>query len=114
MEMKQAEQDPMMALSVRVRRLERAIEGQALELRTQRLVVVDHQGAERIVGEVVGGSTAELRVDLPGQPAGECTSAVIFANPGDITAGLPSGVGMHLWVEGDAVRELDAWAEPEE
>lgn len=27
---------------------------------------------------------------------------------------LPSGVGVHLWVDGDAVRELDVWTDVEE
>lgn len=95
------------ALAIRVRKLERVMEGLGIEVRTQRLVITVGCGGERILGEVVEGRMAELRVDRPGQPAGEWTSVRMFANPGDETSGLPSGLGLHLWVDGDAVKEFD-------
>lgn len=36
----------------------------------------------------------------------------MFANPGDLVYGLPPGVGMQLWLGGDAVRRFDVWASP--
>ncbi len=86
-------------------RLEQVVADQGSEVRTRRLVVVNHQDTERIVGEVVPDGTAEVRMDLPGRPVGERTSLLLFANPGDEASWLPSGVGVHLWVDGDAVRE---------
>lgn len=76
------------------------------------MAVVDRDGAERIVGEVGGHGTAELRMDLPGCLPGRRTSVLMFANPGDLVYGLPPGVGMQLWLGGDAVRRFDVWASP--
>jgi hypothetical protein len=104
--------DVVRVLTKRVRKLERAIEGQALEVRTRRLVVIDRDGAERIVGEVGGHGTAELRMDLPGCLPRRRSSVVMFANPGDLVYDLPPGVGVQLWLDGDAARRFDVWASP--
>lgn len=114
METEKVEQDSVRALALRVERLEHAVAGRGDEVRTRRLVVVDHQGTERIVDEVVPDGSAEVRMDLPGQPAGARTALLLFANPGEEASGLPSGVGVQVWVDGDAVRELGAWSDTDE
>jgi len=103
--------DPIRALTARVRKLERAAEGQRMEVRTERLVVVDDRGNERIVGEVVAGGTAELRMDLPDRPPGLPASVMLFTNPGTPVYDLPPGIGVQVWVDGDEVRAFDAWSE---
>lgn len=113
MDMECSDHDPVRALAVRVRKLEMAIEGLGLEVRTLRLVVINSRGVERIVGEVVPGGTAELRMDLPDSPPGERTAVMVFANPGDAANELPAGVGVHLWVDGDAAKALDVWVDEE-
>jgi hypothetical protein len=75
------------------------------EIRTRRLVVVDDQGQERVVAQVVWG-TAELRVGLPGTGS----EVVLFASPG--RHGLDPGLGLQLWAGGQSVLELDAWPGP--
>lgn len=114
MESEKVEQDSIGALTLRVERLEHAVAGRGDEVPTRRLVVVDHQGTERNVGEVVPDGSAEVRMDLPGQPAGARTALLLFANPGEEVSGLPSGVGVQVWVDGDAVRELGAWFDTDE
>lgn len=98
----------MEGLTTRLARVEAALAELTKEVRTRRLVVVDDDGQERITGEIVRG-TAELSVDLPGQPPGRRSSVLAFANPGDEELGLPPGLGVQLWLEGDAVDEFGAW-----
>lgn len=95
-------------LTTRLARVEAALADLTNEIRTRRLVVVDDDGQERITGEVVRG-TAELSVDLSGQPSGRRSSVLVFANPGDEELLLPPGLGIQLWVQGDAVDELGTW-----
>ena len=95
-------------MAARLARVEAALSDLGHEVRTRRLVIVDDDGQERIVGEVVRG-TAELSIDLPGQPHGRRSSVLVFANPGDEELALPPGLGVQLWVEGDAVDELGTW-----
>ncbi len=112
MEMTGGADDVVRALATRVRKLERTLEGQVFEVRTRRLVVVDPDGAERIVGEVASHGTAELRMDLPGRLPGRRTSVLMFANPGDLVYDVPPGVGVQLWLDGNAARRFDVWANP--
>lgn len=92
----------------RLDRVEAVLAAITDEVRTRRLVVVDDDDQERITGEVVRG-TVELSVDLPGQPPGRRSSVLVFANPGDEQLGLPPGLGVQLWVAGDAVDEFATW-----
>lgn len=100
-------------LEGRLERLEAAQAALGAEIRTRRLVVTDGEGTDRIVGEVVG-TTAELRLGLPGSPEGRRTSVLVFANPGDKAVALGCGVGLQVWLEGDVVHELAAWREMED
>lgn len=95
-------------LEARVERLEAAVAASSEETRTRRLVVTDEAGKERIVGEVVG-TTAELRLDLPGPQEDRRTSVLVFANPGDKATNLGSGVGIQVWLNGEMVDELSVW-----
>ena len=91
--------DPCGALADRMRQMEEAVAGMGEEVRTRRLVVIDRQDDERIVGEVEPDGTAELRLDLPGRPQGKRTSVMLFGNPGADLFDLPPGVGIHLWLD---------------
>lgn len=93
-------------LESRVAELERSVRAAGDEVRTRRLAVVDRDGGERVVAEVVDGH-AEVRLAVPGAPAGRASLAVVFATPDD--GGLGTGVGLQLWGDGDAVLELCAW-----
>jgi len=100
-------------LAARVAALERAVAGLAGEVRTRRIVVEDGGGQERIVGEVCR-STAELRLELPGESPGSRSAVVLFCTPptegaDGAPAGLGPGLGIQLWARGDAVTELDTW-----
>jgi hypothetical protein len=101
--------DPCGALAGRMRQMEERVAGMGEEVRTRRLVVIDRQDDERIVGEVGSDGTAELRLDLPGRPRGKRTSVMLFANPGAELFDLPPGVGIHLWLDGEPVEEFDIW-----
>jgi hypothetical protein len=70
------------------------------EVRTRRLVIVDRQDDERIVGEVEPGGVAEFRLDLPGCPMGNRTSAMLFSNPGTDAYDLLPGAGVEPTVRG--------------
>jgi hypothetical protein len=109
MDIENSTEGPFGALAERVRRMEEALTGMSREVRTRRLVVVDHQDDERIVGEVGADGTAELRLDLPGRPWGKRTSVMLFGNPGTELFDLPPGVGIHLWLDGEPVEEFDIW-----
>lgn len=102
---------PYSALVDRVQRMEETLAGMGQEVRTRRLVVVDHQDDERIVGEVEPGGVAELRLDLPGRPRGNRTSVMLFSNLGTPVYDLPPGVGVHLWLDGEPINEFDIWLE---
>lgn len=100
-------------IAARLAALERAVGAMGVEVRTRRMVVVDNDGNERIVGEVCHATT-ELRLDLPGGEPGAHTAVVLFATP--VAAepepeeiGLGPAIGIQLWAEGDAVTEIDAW-----
>ena len=99
------------AIEERLRRLEAFMLTPPEEIRTQRLVVTDADGRDRIVAEVVG-TTAELRVDLPEGTTDGRSSVLCFANPGDPELHLGWGLGVQLWVEGDIVDEMTDWWEP--
>lgn len=94
-------------LSRRVTALERLVATTSEELRTRRLVVVDRDGAERIVGAVVDG-TAELSVVL-GDPPPHRTGVVLFASPPSPLT--DAGIGLQVWAEGDAQGELASWSD---
>ena len=111
MDMQRSADNPFGALEDRVQRMEETVAGMGREVRTRRLVIVDHQDDERIVGEVEPGGVAELRLDLPGRPVGNRTSVLLFSNPGTPVYELPSGTGVHLWLDGDAIKEFDVWLE---
>jgi hypothetical protein len=81
-----------------------------LETRTRRLVVVDSEGYERIVGEVVNGH-AELRLDLPGTAEGHRSSVLLFTRVRDRDIG--PGLGVEVWLNGDSVLALGAWLNEE-
>ncbi|MDA8292069.1 MAG: hypothetical protein M0Z33_10395 [Actinomycetota bacterium] len=93
-------------LAQRVAALERAATSLERELRTRRLAVVDSDGDERVVAEVVDGH-AEVRLSVPGAPRGQASSVLLFATPRG--GELGTGVGIQLWGDGDAVLELCAW-----
>jgi hypothetical protein len=94
-------------LNRRVTALEQLVATTSEELRTRRLVVVDGDGAERIVGAVVDG-TAELSVVL-GDPPPLRTGVVLFASPP--SAVTDAGTGLQVWAEGDAQGELATWSD---
>ena len=79
------------------------------EVRTRRLVVVDDDGHERIVGEVVSGY-AELRLDLPGTAPERSTSLLLFASDVRGNDQGPS-LGFQLWIDGDSVLGFSAHEE---
>jgi hypothetical protein len=91
----------------RLEALERQLIALQSVVRTRRLVVVDHDGHDRIVGEVVDGH-AELRVQGT-DGAGPQGSVVIYSSPG--ASGLGFAVGVQLWASGNAVAELNAWSD---
>jgi hypothetical protein len=101
--------DPCGALADRMQQMEERVAGMGEEVRTRRLVVIDRQDDERIVGEVGPDGTSELRLDLPGRPRGKRTSVMLFGNPGTELFDLPPGVGIHLWLDGEPVEEFDIW-----
>lgn len=81
------------------------------EVRTKRLVVLDHQDRERIVAEVIDGF-AELRMDLPDSVSGSRTGVVIFTHSEQDDRELGSAIGVQLWAEGNAIIELTLWQSP--
>jgi hypothetical protein len=96
----------------RLNALERRIAGQeemtaaaSDEVRTRRLVIVDSDGTQRIVGEIASGC-AELRIELPGEP-GSHSGVVIYAIAGDERVPAAS-IGIQLWARGDSVAEFEA------
>jgi hypothetical protein len=86
--------------------LERAVDGLSALVRTQKLAVVDHTGAERIVAEVDDGN-AELRIHLAGGRRSSDASVVIVSCPA--RDGLGDSVGVQLWARGNVVAELNGW-----
>src|SRR5262245_41577096 len=76
------------------------------EVRKQRIVLVDDDGTERMVAEV-NGSTAVLRLELPGSAAGRTTGLLLFTTSG--SAERPPGFGVQLWADGNAIAELNGW-----
>ncbi|MBV9659895.1 MAG: hypothetical protein JO337_01920 [Acidimicrobiales bacterium] len=100
----------LLALQERVEALEARLAALDATMETRRLAVVDDQGHERLVAELVDG-VAELRFDLPGPPPGRRTSLLLFAVPRqpDWCAGL----GVQLWVEGNLVEEMTWWEDQE-
>ena len=80
------------------------------ELRVRRLAVVDEQGAERIVGQVVDGRVT-LEVVLADRGRGR-SSVLLFAAPQDL-AGLGPGLGLQVWADGNAVVEINVWDDGE-
>ncbi len=66
------------------------------------------------MGEVGADGTAELRLDFSGRPPGKRTPVMLFANPGTELFDLLPGVGIHLWVDGNSVKELDVLMDVEE
>ena len=109
MTMKSSAEGPFDALADRVQRMEDTLTGMGAEVRTRRLVVVDHQDEERIVGEVESGGVAELRMDLPGRSWGNRTTVMLFSSPGTPFFELPPGTGIHLWLDGEPIKEFDIW-----
>ena len=92
---------------------ERLLADLGRELRTQRIVVHDEEGRERIVAEVVC-DTAELRVELGDQAPVERTAVVLVASPlvagrdaGDV--GMGPAIALQLWTEGETTVGLEAW-----
>lgn len=79
------------------------------EVRTRRLVLVDENGAERIVAEVVR-SIAEVRVALPGVD-GHHGSAQLYAAEHDGKLGLGPMLGLQIWADGNVRVGIDVWPE---
>jgi hypothetical protein len=78
------------------------------EVRTERLVVTDAAGRERMVAQVEG-STAVLCVGLARAEGERPASAVIYAQD---DPDLGPGVGVQLWAAGDSVVEVSATRQP--
>jgi hypothetical protein len=74
------------------------------EITTRRLIVADSDDRPRIVAEVVN-EVAELRVSTL-DPA---TYVLMYAGP--VSVGGPDGIGVDLFVHGDSVARLQAWAD---
>jgi hypothetical protein len=72
------------------------------EIRTRRLVIVNRDGAPRVVAEVRRG-TAEIRVVHPDSRA----EVVLHAGCPELPDAPPS-CGLHVRVEGDSLVEIDA------
>jgi len=70
------------------------------ELRARRLVIVDDDGAERVVIETVAG-TGSVLVRVPGR-SGATTGVELFATPAD--GADAASVGLCVVREGDVVR----------
>jgi hypothetical protein len=104
---------PSDAVVARLQRMEETVAGLGREVRTRRLVVADRQDDERIVGEVEPGGVAELRLDLPGCLMGNRTSVLLFSNPGTDAYDLPPGTGVHMWIDGEPIKEFDVWLNAE-
>jgi hypothetical protein len=94
-------------LSDRVARLEQRLAELRLEVRTDRLVVVDPAQQERLV---VGG-VLELRIDLPPARMGRRTALLGFSAPS--RGHLSGGIGLQLWAGGELVTELCWWEDGE-
>ena len=86
--------------------LEREVASLRQQVQTERLVVVDGAGRERLVAAVVGPAI-ELRMPLSDSVPGRTTGVLVFAVDG--RDGLPGGVGVQLWGDGSLVRELTLW-----
>jgi hypothetical protein len=78
------------------------------EVRTRRLVVVDDQGDEQVVGEVVNGQ-AELRVQLR-SPVGRSTTVLFYAAPDGGTTPLAPASAFSFGQKGGRV-EVNLWAD---
>ncbi|MHB1585274.1 MAG: hypothetical protein ACYC0E_16155 [Acidimicrobiales bacterium] len=98
----------LQALSSRLEHLEEAARYLQMEVRTRRLVIVDDEGRERVVGEV-RRDVAELHVDVPRRRGDGHTSVLLFAAPVDRIMGFGPGIGLQLWVDGEAVERLEVW-----
>ncbi|HVX23207.1 MAG TPA: hypothetical protein VHB02_17835 [Acidimicrobiales bacterium] len=79
------------------------------EVRTRRLVIVDQDGTERIVAEVVK-SIAEVRVALP-EIDGHTGSAQLYAAEHDGQGGFGPMIGLQIWADGNVRAGLDVWPE---
>ena len=77
------------------------------ELRTQRLVVVDNCGRERIIA-TVDGDVAEVTVSDGGELGRRC-AVTLCSSPG--RDGLPPQLGIQIWCHGDTIVELVAHQE---
>jgi hypothetical protein len=77
------------------------------EIRTRRLAVVDEDGTERIVAEVVR-SMAEVRVALP-EIDGHTGSLQLYAAEHDGRGHLGPMLGLQLWVDGNVRAGIDVW-----
>jgi|SRR5271155_5518293 len=102
-------------LARRVGSLERALQNIGEEVRTTRLVIVDGDENQRIVAEIAD-DVAELRLQLPPRTpegnTGASTAMVVFAAPNGLgrledRAAAGRSLGVQLWVEGNAVLEVD-------
>jgi hypothetical protein len=94
------------AVRARIGALEAAIEALGAQVCTRRVAVVDRDGIERIVGEVVDGY-AELRVELPASSSTGPASLLLFATPPH--AELGDGTGLQIWADGEEILEICAW-----
>jgi hypothetical protein len=74
------------------------------EVRTRRLVVADDDDRPRIVAEVVHG-VAELKV------FGEDPEMHVLVYAGPVAAEGTAGLGLELFVRGDSVARVHAWAD---
>jgi hypothetical protein len=88
----------------RLATLEALVAGLADEVRTERLVVIDPAGRERLTAQVEG-STVVLCVGLGEAEGDRDASAVIYAQD---DPDLGPGVGLQLWAAGDSVVEVSA------
>jgi len=97
------------SITERMARVERSIAALSdtltHQVRTRRLVVVDEDDNERIVGSADHG-IAELRIELPTR-AGRHGSLALVAFHGSFD-GSPT-IGVDLWADGNSVAGLSAW-----
>lgn len=93
----------------RIGKVESHLGQMGVEITTRRLVVLDSEPERRLVIETVRG-VVELRLLQGRSGAGEASELLLFAASGDEDLGLPAGVGLQLWADGDVVEELTWWS----
>ena len=97
------------SLAQRVTALEAAVRAFGVELRTQRVVVLDSDGQPRITASVEG-PVAELRVESNRELGAPSTAVMLFAarRAPNSDEALGASIGLQLWAEGEQRAELSA------